>query len=75
MPNDDKQNYFFCKLYHWLKSLITFSIGPTNQCSIKIPKALETMNKITGLKTFEYHCNKLTNVPSRPDGNRKKEPF
>ena len=34
IPNDDKQNYSFCKLSYWLKSLDTTSLEPNNQTSI-----------------------------------------
>ena len=46
IPNDANQNYTFCVLNHWWKSLNSSSFGPT----IEVPKVFEPMNNIRDLK-------------------------
>ena len=40
IPNDNKENVFFCRLNHWLEILDT-SLKATNQKSMKVLKDLE----------------------------------
>ena len=63
IPNDDNQNYPFCRLQ--LKRLETQINEPTNQNSIEVPKLLTPTNK----KTLSYNFGdyfKHPNVPSLP---------
>ena len=43
IPNDDIENYPFCRLQSWFK---TFQ--PTNQNSMKVPKVVKPINKKKG---------------------------
>ena len=54
IPNDDTQNYYFCRLQsvQWLKRLNTQLNEPTNQYSIKVPKVVEQPNKKSLLQNF-----------------------
>ena len=45
IPNDDAQNYFFCRLQLVVKRLDTQLYEPTNPNSLKVPKVVETTNK------------------------------
>ena len=40
ISNDNAQNFPFCRLKYWLKSLDTQLNKPTNQNSIKVPKVV-----------------------------------
>ena len=53
IPNDYTQNYFFCRLQLVVETFGHSTYEPTNQNSMKVPKVVETTNKITLLKTLD----------------------
>ena len=59
IPNDDAQNYSFCRL----ELLDTQLNEPMNQNLIKVSKIVRTTNKETLSLTFGDKCNKQPNVP------------
>ena len=52
IPNDDPQNYSFCKLQLVVGTLDTQLGEPTNQNSIKVPTVVKLTNKRTLLYNF-----------------------
>ena len=38
VPNDDKQEYSFCRIFYWLKRLVTPSLELSHQNSLSVPK-------------------------------------
>ena len=47
IPNDDTQNYHFCRLQSVIKTFGSQLNESTNQNSIKVPKVDKLMNKKT----------------------------
>ena len=52
IPNDDTQNYPFCRIELMFKTLYALLNEPTNQNSIKVPKVFNSTNKKMFLKDF-----------------------
>ena len=45
IPNDDTQNYFFCRLKFVVETSEHQLHKPTNQNSVKVPEVVKTTNK------------------------------
>ena len=67
IPNDENQNYFFCRLQLVVETFGTKLNKTNNQNSIKVPKVVKSTNKKLYYKTFGTSLNKQPNVPFLPE--------
>ena len=68
MPNDDTENYPFCRLQLVVDTQLN---EPTNKDLIKVPKVVKPTKTL--IQNDGDQCNKQTNVPTLPGKLRTKK--